>query len=80
MSGLGCPKCGRTPVAYFPSSRKWVCRHCHHEWAQKKSDGSEWEDKWGPQYVVNEEAVKKLREKMAKAKKNANVKNRKKRK
>jgi ribosomal protein L37AE/L43A len=69
MSGLGCPKCGRTPVVYFVSSKKWVCRHCNHEWAKEKSGESAWEDSWGPQYVVNTEMVEKLRKQFSQKKK-----------
>jgi ribosomal protein L37AE/L43A len=66
MSGLGCPKCGRTPVVYHISTKKWVCKNCQHEWEEKKSDGSAWEDQWGPQYMVNQDAVKEFMSKLAK--------------
>jgi ribosomal protein L37AE/L43A len=66
MSNLGCPKCNLTPVVYFPSSKKWVCKRCGHEWKKAESDGSEWEDKWGPRYVVNQEAIEQLKKKFIK--------------
>jgi ribosomal protein L37AE/L43A len=67
MSDLGCPKCGRTPVVYFVSTKKWVCRNCQHEWDKEKSQPGSWDDSWGPQYVVNKEAVEQFRKKLAKA-------------
>jgi hypothetical protein len=61
MAGLGCPKCGRTPVIFFPGTKKWVCKNCKHEWDHEESPPEEWDDKWGPQYVVNPEAVERIR-------------------
>jgi hypothetical protein len=41
MGGLGCPKCGRTPVVYFLSTRKWTCNHCKHEWTEEASSNKQ---------------------------------------
>jgi hypothetical protein len=74
MSELGCPKCGRTPVVYFVSSQKWVCRTCRHEWDKEKSKSENWDDKWGEQYVINPEVVARLRKKQDKVAKKPAVK------
>ena len=66
MAGLGCPKCGRTPVTYFPSSQKWVCKRCKHEWDKEESSQEDWDDKWGPRYVVSAEAVERIKADMEK--------------
>jgi hypothetical protein len=67
MAGMGCPKCGRTPVVYLPSSQKWVCKHCRHEWARQESSPDDWDEKWGPEYVVSAEAVERIKAELHKA-------------
>lgn len=69
MSDLGCPQCKRTPVVYYVSSRKWVCRSCGHSWdKEEKADEEKWDENWGASYAINPDMINLLKKMQQSAK------------